>query len=138
MLDRFEKFQLISDYIKQKRREIKEYNAQHNFDTSVLVNGRNLTNIGCFRAYLSAYLKQHPQIHNDMTFLVRHLDPGPNGLPIQIYVFSKELAWDKYENLQADIFDHILAVVPQFDLRIFQNPTGYDFKYLVTPADKNR
>jgi miniconductance mechanosensitive channel len=94
------------------------------------VNGRRLTNIGIFRAYVEAYLRQHPQISNQMTFLVRQLSPRENGLPIEIYVFCKETNWNIYEAVQADIFDHILAVVPEFDLRVFQEPSGSDFQKL--------
>ncbi|MCD6160958.1 MAG: mechanosensitive ion channel [candidate division Zixibacteria bacterium] len=134
MLDRFEKFQLLCDYIKQKRVEIAEYNKEQNIDTSELINGRNLTNIGCFRAYLAAYLRNHPLIHNDMTFLVRHLSPTQNGLPVQVYVFSTDYEWANYEAIQADILDHILAVVPEFELRVFQNPSGSDFRQLAGAA----
>ena len=126
MLHRFEKFHLITDYIKQKHRETDEYNTQHNIDTSALINGRNLTNIGTLRAYIAAYLRQHPKIHNEMTFLVRQLQPGENGLPLEIYVFSNDQEWANYEAIQADIFDHILAVIPMFELRVFQHPTGHD------------
>jgi len=93
-----------------------------------VVNGRRQTNIGVFRAYLDAYLKNHPDVRKDMTFLIRQLQPGEYGLPIEIYVFSKVQAWAQYEAIQADIFDHILAVIPEFDLRVFQNPSGSDFK----------
>ena len=130
MLDRFEKFQLISEYIKSKRKEIAQYNKEHNIDTSQLINGRNLTNVGTFRAYVAAYLHNHPKIHQGLTFLIRHLSPGENGLPIEIYVFSNDQVWANYEAIQADIFDHILAVVPMFDLRLFQHPTGSDFQAL--------
>jgi miniconductance mechanosensitive channel len=127
MLDRFEKFQLIADYIKAKRKEIAEYNKEHAVDTSELINGRNLTNVGTFRAYVVAYLRNHPQIRQDMTFLIRHLQPTEYGLPIEIYVFSGDQVWTNYEAIQADIFDHILAVVPVFELRLFQSPSGNDF-----------
>ena len=127
MLDRFRKFQLISDYISQKEKELVEYNKANQIDGSQLVNGRRLTNLGTFRAYLIAYLRHHPKIHNDMTFLVRQLAPTERGLPMEIYVFSNDQAWSHYEAIQADIFDHILAVLPQFELRVFQNPTGADF-----------
>jgi miniconductance mechanosensitive channel len=130
MLDRFEKIHFLGDYIRQKRKEIAEYNQQHDFDTSMLVNGRNLTNIGTFRAYIAAYLRQHPMISQDMTFLIRHLNPTPTGLPIEIYVFSKDIVWANYEAIQADIFDHILAVIAEFELRVFQNPSGGDLKIL--------
>lgn len=130
MLERFGKYQLIKDYLELKLKDIEEYNKKNNIDTSELINGRNLTNIGTFRVYIGAYLRNHPKIHNDMTFLIRHLPPGPTGLPIEIYVFSNDQVWANYEAIQADIFDHILAVVPWFELRIFQNPTGNDFKSL--------
>ena len=130
MLDRFGKFQLITEYINQKRNEISEFNKTHDIDTTSLVNGRNMTNLGTFRAYIIAYLQNHPKIHNNMTFLVRYLSPAKDGMPIEIYVFSNDQDWVNYEAIQADIFDHILAVLPEFDLRVFQNPTGSDFKGL--------
>ena len=92
--------------------------------------GRRLTNIGTFRAYLKAYLKQREDISDGLTFLVRQLEPKPDGIPIQIYVFATTTAWVKYEEIQADIFDHIMAVIPEFELRVFQNPSGQDFKSL--------
>ena len=128
MLERFEKFALLKGYLQQKKEEIKSYNIEHNVDASQLINGRRQTNIGVFRAYIVAYLKNHPKIHQTtMTFLVRHLEPTSSGLPVQIYVFSNDQAWANYEAIQADIFDHLLAAAPEFDLRVFQNPTGYDF-----------
>ena len=130
MIERFIKIQRLQEYIQDKTREIEEYNKEHNFDDSVLVNGRRMTNLGVFRAYIEQYLRNHPKIHQDMTFLVRHLQPTEKGIPIEIYVFSNDQAWASYESIQADIFDHILAVIPEFDLRVFQNPTGADFKNL--------
>jgi miniconductance mechanosensitive channel len=127
MLERFKHFQYISDYIEQKKTELVAWNNEKNIDASEPINGRRLTNIGTFRAYLVSYLRDHPKIHHDMTFLVRHLEPTGKGLPIQIYVFSKDQAWAGYEAIQADIFDHILAVIPQFGLAVFQEPTGNDF-----------
>ena len=91
---------------------------------SELVNGRRLTNIGTFRAYIMAYLKNHPQIRQDRTFLIRQLAPGDNGLPIEIYIFTDTTVWAEYEAIQADIFDHLLAVILEFDLAPFQNSTG--------------
>ena len=91
-----------------------------------------MTNIGTFRAYLAAYLKNHPKIHDNMTFIIRHLPLSEKGLPIEIYVFSNDQAWANYEDIQADIFDHVLAVVPMFDLRVFQNPTGHDLQSLTS------
>jgi len=128
MLKRFEKIQLVSEYLKTRQKEITEFNKEHKVDTSELINGRNLTNVGTFRAYVKAYLENHPKIHNNMTFLIRHLPPGEYGLPIEIYVFSNDQVWANYEAIQADIFDHILAVIPVFELRVFQQPTGSDFK----------
>ena len=130
MLERFNKFDFIKNYIAGKQEEIIEYNKEHQTDTSQLINGRRQTNIGVFRAYTIAYLKNHPKIHQNMTFLVRHLEPTQHGLPVQIYVFSNDQAWANYEAIQADIFDHLLAALPEFGLRVFQNPTGYDFKSL--------
>ena len=131
MLERFTKIQLITNAIQDRQAEIKASNEEKNVDESTIVNGRRLTNIGIFRAYVDAYLRQHPQISNQMTFLVRQLSPRENGLPIEIYVFCKETNWNIYEAVQADIFDHILAVVPEFDLRVFQEPSGSDFQKLL-------
>lgn len=89
------------------------------------------TNVGAFMAYIEAYLRSRPDIRKDMTIMVRHLDPGPNGLPLEIYIFSNTTVWEQYEAIQANIFDHLLAVVPDFKLKVFQQPTG-DFSSLVT------
>ena len=134
MLDKFRRFQYIAEYIDTKKRELDEHNKAENIDDSELVNGRRMTNVGTFRAYVIAYLKHHPKINRDMTFLVRQLAPNEYGLPIEIYVFSSDKVWANYEAIQADIFDHILAVIPEFGLRVFQNPTGADFaKITATP-----
>ncbi len=130
LLEKFEKIDLLKDYIVRKKNEIEEDNRKHNVNPEVPVNGRRMTNIGTFREYLKAYLKNRNDVNKELTFLVRQLQPGPNGLPIEIYVFANTTEWGKYEEIQADIFDHILAVVPEFELRIFQNPTGGDFKEL--------
>jgi miniconductance mechanosensitive channel len=131
MLERFTRIQFISKDIQARQEEIKVHNKEHHVDESTLVNGRRLTNIGVFRSYVEAYLRQHPLIHNDMTFLIRQLSPRENGLPIEIYVFCKDTDWTVYESVQADIFDHILAVVPEFNLRVFQEPSGSDFKKIL-------
>jgi len=128
MLKQFKRIQLISQYIQNRQEEILVYNKKHQVDESKLVNGRRLTNIGVFRSYVEAYLRQHPMIHKNMTFLIRQLSPSENGLPIEIYDFCKDTNWTAYEAIQADIFDHILAVVPEFDLRVFQEPSGSDFQ----------
>jgi miniconductance mechanosensitive channel len=131
MLNRFSKVQYISNYIEKTKIELQENNELGQVDNSSLVNGKRMTNIGTFRAYVKAYLVNHPMINKEMTFLVRQLNPTEHGLPIEIYVFSKDQEWANYENIQADIFDHILAVVPEFDLRVFQDPSGLDFSKLI-------
>ena len=130
MLERFRKIQYISGYIDKTKEMIEEYNKKHEIDDTNFVNGRRMTNVGTFRAYVISYLKNHPMINPNMTFLVRQLPPSEIGLPIQIYVFCRDQVWANYEAIQADIFDHILAVVPEFDLQVFQNPTGGDFRSL--------
>jgi miniconductance mechanosensitive channel len=130
MLERFEKIQYISEYIERKKAELEAFNQSENVDHASLANGRRMTNIGTFRAYVVAYLSHHPMINMNMTFLVRQLAPTQYGLPIEIYVFCKDKVWANYEGIQSDIFDHILAVVPEFDLRVYQNPTGADFRLL--------
>lgn len=124
MLERFKKFQLVSQYINDKEKEIEEYNKSNNIDDSNLVNGRRQTNIGIFRAYLNAYLANCPYINKDMTFMVRQLPPTETGVPIQIYAFSSNKAWISYENIQSDIFDHVFSVVRMFDLKIYQKPSS--------------
>jgi len=130
MLKRFSSIQYISNYIDRITKEIAEDNSAKNVDESNPANGRRLTNIGTFRAYAIEYLKQHPMISQEMTFIVRQLAPTAHGLPIEIYIFCKDKDWTNYEAIQSDIFDHILAVIPEFDLKVFQNPTGNDFKRL--------
>ena len=133
MLERFKRIQLISKDIQDRQQEISAYNNEHNVDESTLVNGRRLTNIGVFRSYVEAYLRHHPKIHQKMTFIVRQLAPSSKGLPLEIYVFCKDTNWTAYESVQANIFDHILAVVPEFDLRVFQEPSGSDFQKITFP-----
>ncbi|MFC2151781.1 mechanosensitive ion channel family protein [Bacteroidota bacterium] len=133
MLEKFKKIKLIENYVTEKQDEIDEYNKTLNLDDNDKVSRRNLTNIGVFRKYIEIYLDIHPKIlgkDSGYTLIVRHLQPTEKGLPVQIYCFSKDQAWAKYELVQADIFDHILAVVPEFELSIYQNPTGDDFKNL--------
>lgn len=133
MLTRFGKIELLKPYLNSKRAEITTYNNAHRGDPGSPLNDRQQTNIGVFRAYIVAYLRSHPKIRQDMTFLVRHLEPTAQGLPMEIYVFSSEQAWADYEAIQADIFDHILAAVPEFGLRIFQFPSGHDLKGALHP-----
>ena len=124
LLEKFQRFDLLKGYLQSRLDEVNAHNQTANTDLSELVNGRRLTNIGTFRAYIMAYLKNHPQIRQDRTFLIRQLEPGDNGLPIEIYIFTDTTVWAEYEAIQADIFDHLLAVIPEFDLAPFQNSTG--------------
>ena len=133
-IERYRGFRLLKDYIADKEKQLAEHNAALGLTERNLVNGRRLTNVGTFRAYVAAYLREHPQVHQEMTFLVRQLAPNENGLPLEIYVFSRDQAWANYEAIQADIFDHILAIVPEFDLRVFQSPSGADFRQLRASA----
>jgi len=128
LVEKFKKMDLLKDYLKEKEEEVKTYNQDNKIDMSEAVNGRRLTNLGTFRAYIKEYLKQNPKIHKDMTFLVRQLEPQTNGIPIQLYVFSNDINWINYESIQADIFDHLLAIIPEFELKVFQNPSGNDFQ----------
>lgn len=128
MIDEFKKIHYLQDYISTKEQEINEYNVRHEIDRTSLVNGRALTNIGVFRTYIQRYLENHPGVHKDMTLMVRQLAPQETGLPLEIYVFANSTEWAIYEGIQSDIFDHILAIAPCFGLRLFQNPTGHDFK----------
>lgn len=124
------KAQLLSDYIRTKLADIERDNRDRKVDPASPVNGRKLTNIGTFRAYLLAYLQAHPGIHQDKIIMVRQLQPTPEGLPLQIYAFTRDTAWVAHENVQSDIFDHLLAVVPEFGLRLFQSPSGADLQAL--------
>ena len=124
MLEKFKTIYLLEDYIEQKISEIRDYNINQKIDESDVINGRSLTNVGTFRAYVEFYLKNNAKIHNHMTFLVRQLAPQSDGLPIEIYVFSNDTNWVNYEAIQSDIFDHLLAILPEFELEIFQNLSG--------------
>jgi miniconductance mechanosensitive channel len=125
-MQRFTQFALLKDYIQTKQAELKAYNDALPAPDEDDVNLRKLTNIGTFRAYIVNYLRHHPKIHQDMTLIVRQLQPGPDGLPIEIYCFSNDTAWSAYEDLQSDIFDHTCAIVPEFGLRLYQRPAGAD------------
>ncbi len=130
MIERFGKFELLKDYLDKKLVEVDNFNKEKKVNTSELINGRRLTNVGTFRAYIKAYLKSRQDIHKGLTFLVRQREPGSNGIPIEIYVFTTTTAWVEYEEIQADIFDHLFAVVNLFELKIFQSPTGQDVQSL--------
>ena len=130
LLEKFTHFELLKDYIKQKTKEVADHNKSNSINTAELINGRRLTNVGTFRAYIEAYLRNNSKIHPEMTFLIRQLEPTARGLPIQIYVFTNDTDWVRYEGIQADIFDHFLAIIPEFRLKVFQSPTGKDFGIL--------
>ena len=135
LLARFGRYQLLTDYLETKSKEIQSHNSKLGITGSdTFINGRKQTNIGVFRAYVIAYLKSNPLIRQDMTFLVRQLTPTEHGLPLEIYVFSREQRWAYYEALQSDIFDHLLASLPEFSLRAFQNPSGFDMRQISTHA----
>ena len=124
MIEKFKSISLLNDYINEKITEIKKENENSNIEDNNILNGRSLTNIGTFRAYIKFYLKNNPNIHEDMTFLIRQLSPQSDGLPIEIYVFSNDTDWVNYESIQSDIFDHLLAILPEFELEIFQSLSG--------------
>lgn len=136
-LAQLQRAQLLTPYIKQKIVEVEQHNARLGCDVDTPLNGRHLTNIGTFRAWLEAWLKSHPQIHQNMTLMVRQLAPGSDGLPLEIYVFTNTTVWVEYERIQADIFDYIYAVLPTFGLRVHQTPTGHDLRVLAVNTDKN-
>jgi miniconductance mechanosensitive channel len=133
-IERFRRFVLLEDYIDRKEKELADYNKGLARQVDADVNQRRLTNIGTFRAYAFNYLKHHPNIRQDMTLLVRQREPGPQGLPLEIYCFTKTTAWADYENIQSDIFDHLLAIVPEFGLRVYQQPAGSDLASLSVSA----
>ena len=124
--DGLRRIALIDDYLDDKRRELETYNAELAAGGKDPVNTRRVTNLGTFRAYVAAYLRAHPRVRDDMTMLVRQLDPGATGIPLEVYCFTATTAWGEYEDIQSDIFDHLLAVLPEFGLRLFQQPGGAD------------
>lgn len=128
MLDKFRKVTILQEYIDRTEAELENYNKENNIDNSIFVNGKRQTNIGVFRAYLEEYLAHHPLVDNTSDLLVRQLQPNASGIPIEIYAFTLETEFIRYEKVQSDIFDHILAIVPEFELRVFQSPTGEDLK----------
>ena len=132
------RFTLLRSYLDAKQEEIEAWNASHPDRAKEPVNARRLTNIGCFRAYVQAYLKAHPGVHQDMLLLVRQMPPGPTGLPLEIYCFTATVAWGEYEGIQSDIFDHLLAILPEFGLRVFQQPAGSDIQLAAESAPDSR
>jgi miniconductance mechanosensitive channel len=134
-IDRLENFAALRDYVRKKRKELEDYNRQYADDPGLVVNARRLTNVGTLRAYLVGYLRKHPKIHQGMTMIVRQLEPTPQGLPIELYVFTNVTGWNEYEGIQSDIFDHVFSIVPEFGLRVFQAPSGFDFHQIGGASD---
>jgi len=128
MLEKFRKIALLKDYIEETEEKLKAYNQECGVDDSVLVNGQRQTNLGVFRAYLERYLRSLSAVNQEMHLMVRHLQPTEKGIPMELYFFSISKVWVEYETLQADVMDHVLAVISEFDLAVFQNPTGTDFR----------
>ncbi len=123
-IERFKKIQLLSSYIDHRQSDIEKYNTSNSIDKSVQVNGRNLTNLGLFRKYISEYVENHPAINKDLTMMCRHLQPTEKGIPVEIYAFTSDKRWTNYEYIMADIFDHVIASVRYFDLEIFELPSN--------------
>ena len=117
--------QLVSNYLESRQKDISSFNTEHDIDKSVLINGRNMTNVGVFRKYMQTYVEKHSGVNKDMTIMVRQLEPTPHGLPLEIYCFSSDKRWENYEYIMADIFDHALAAVSYFDLEVFEYPTRF-------------
>ncbi|MDD4149395.1 MAG: mechanosensitive ion channel [Bacteroidales bacterium] len=130
LVEKLSHYKVLNEYLTAVTKEIDEHNSKLNSKSNVVFNGRRLTNIGVFRKYIEEYLKNNENINQDMTLIVRQLDPTTEGIPMEIYVFSKIQAWALFEGVQADIFDHLLAVISDFELSVFQNPTGTDFRML--------
>jgi len=135
-INEYKKIELITNYIIERSNEVNAFNTKNNIDKSLLINGRNLTNFGMFRKYIDIYLKHHQNINQDLLFMSRQLAPTPNGIPLEIYAFSSEKEWVKYERVMADIFDHIFASVRFFNLEIFENPSSLDIVNLNTKHEK--
>ena len=125
-IEKYREFQLIAPYLKERQGEIDLFNREKKFDKKILINGRNQTNLGVFRRYADAYLREHPFVNKDLTLMVRHLAPTTQGIPLEIYCFSSEKRWEYYEQITADIFDHLIAAIPFFDLQLFESPSGDD------------
>jgi len=127
-IEHLQQIKLLAPYLEQKKHELTDYNKQNQLSNNDRFNQRQLTNVGTFRAYIEAYLKQHDKVHQEMTCMVRQLPATSTGLPLELYFFSSDQNWINYEAIQADIFDHLYAMATQFDIRIFQHPSGYDWQ----------
>jgi miniconductance mechanosensitive channel len=134
--ERMRRFALIDEYLDRKKQELEDYNRRLLAEGRDPVNTRRVTNIGTFRAYVAAYLAAHPRVHQGLTRMVRQLQPGPEGLPLEVYCFTSTTAWAEYEGIQADIFDHLYAILPEFGLRVFQAPAGGDIRQALAARDQ--
>lgn len=134
MLARWRQIALLAPYLEGKQKEIETFNQANGTDLTVLGNGRRLTNLGSFRNYCAAYLRSNPRIHQEMTFLVRQLAPTEHGIPLELYVFTNDTRWAMYEEIQSDIFDHLLAVIGEFGLVVYQQPSGHDVRKITDQA----
>src|SRR5690554_3785162 len=134
-LERLKKISLIKPYIEHRQRDIDRYNERIDADKTLQINGRNQTNLGIFRHYIDSILKENTALHKDLAMMVRHMAPTEHGLSIEIYCFSKDIRWVNYERIQADIFDHLFAALPYFDLEVFELPTGKDLEGLKVPKE---
>lgn len=132
-ISHLKEFVLLDDYLEQKKLELAEWNKNLIESGAKPINCRRVTNLGTFRAYIGQYLRSHPQIHQDMIIMVRQLHPAANGIPLEIYCFTNDIRWDIYEGIQADIFDHLLAIIPEFGLRVFQQCSDSS-GFIVPPA----
>ncbi|WP_299820411.1 mechanosensitive ion channel domain-containing protein [uncultured Pontibacter sp.] len=137
-ISRFSKIQLVTDYLQERQAEIEAYNKAKHIDKSLLINGRSMTNVGVFRRYIDAYIAQHEFTHKNMTMMVRQLEPTTTGMPIELYVFTNDVRWDRYEMIMADMFDHLLAAVKYFDLEVFEMPAADDLRTLRTAVSANQ
>ena len=137
-LDRLGSWELLHAYVSERREAVASFNSHREVPEGIVPHRRRLTNLGTFRAYVFAYLRAHPDLHQDMTVLVRHLAPTSGGLPMEIYAFTNDTAWATYERVQADIMDHLLSVLPEFGLRVFQDPSGADLRALGGPRPDAR
>ena len=130
-VNKLDRIQLISAYVKKRQSDIDAYNEKNNIDKGLLLNGRNLTNLGVFRKYIESYIEHHPAVNKEMMVMVRQLEPTPQGIPLEIYTFSSDKRWENYEYIMADIFDHVIAAVTYFDLEIFELPSNSALKELI-------
>ena len=133
--ERLKGIQLISSFLEHRQKDIDEFNAEQEADKSLLINGRNQTNMGVFRKYIHSYLSEHPAINKDMMIMVRQLAPSSQGIPLEIYTFSSDKRWENYEYIMADIFDHLLAAVKFFDLEVYELPKSSDLTSISSAQD---